>query len=115
MISAQTAIEHMHANAEIFTKEFMFWLPDNLHVWDAFVDEALLVVRKGFKHYSSRTIIQTLRHHSAIHEVGEVWKFNNDHSPYLGRLFDLVYPDHAGLFKYRETKKVIAEKYGSDK
>jgi hypothetical protein len=109
----ETPIEHMQANAEIFTSGFQQWLPENMHVWDAFVAEAFAIIRKGYQHYSARTIIEVLRHHSALHESSGEWKLNNDHPPYLARLFDLVYPQHAGLFEYRETKKVVAEKYGS--
>lgn len=78
------AMEH----PEQFTNEFMAWLPDNHHVWCAFVYEAFRVIRRGFKHYSARTIIHVLRHHSAVTEVGSQWKINNNHSPYLARLFD---------------------------
>lgn len=97
-------------HSDRFTEEFLRWLPDNLHVWNAFAREALAVIHKGFQHYSARTIIHVLRHHSALHEVGGEWKLNNNISPYLARLFDLTYPSHAGLFEFRETKKVTVEK-----
>lgn len=96
-------------NQHLFTDEFMEWLPDNLHIWKAFVREASAVINKGFKHYSARTIIHVLRHHSALYEVGGEFKINNNTSPYLARLFDVVYPSYRGLFEYRETKKVIDE------
>ena len=60
----------------------------------------------GFKHYSARTILHVLRHHSALQENGTPWKVNDHASPYLARLFDLRYPAHAGLFEKRETKAV---------
>lgn len=84
--------------------EFIEWLPNNMHIWDAFVAEAFKIIRKGFKHYSARTIIHVLRHHSAISEKDGEWKINNNHSPYLARLFALRYPQHEDLFKYRLTK-----------
>lgn len=87
-----------------FTQEFLEYLPENLHVWEAFEREALLVARKGFKHYSARTIIHVLRHHSALTEKGGEWKLNNNISPYLARLFALVHPGHAHLFEFREAK-----------
>lgn len=89
-----------------FTQEFLDYLPENLHVWTAFEREALAIARRGFKHYSARTIIHVLRHHSALEETGGEWKLNNNISPYLARLFALVHPGHAHLFEFREAKAV---------
>jgi hypothetical protein len=99
-------VKVMMENKEQFTTEFMDWLPNNLHVWDAFVEEAMKIRRRGYKHYSARTIVHVLRHHSAISEKGSEWKINNNHSPYLARLFDLMFPHYVGMWEYRETKKV---------
>ena len=92
-------------NADIFSKDFLEWLPDNIHVYLAFAVEAIKIQRKGFKHYSARTIVHVLRHHSAVAENGSGWKINDHHSPYLARLFDLHHPAIAGLFEYRATNK----------
>jgi hypothetical protein len=92
-------------NIDQFSDEFLDWLPDNLHVYYAFEEETMKIIRKGFKHYSSRTIVHVLRHHSATAETDGEWKINNNHSPYLARLFDLCFPHHAGLFEYRVTTK----------
>jgi hypothetical protein len=88
---------------ETFPTEFSEWLDDNLHVWDAFAAQALSVVNVGFKHYSARTIIEVLRHHSALTEGGGIWKLNDHTTAYLARLFALAYPQHAKLFEFRPT------------
>lgn len=94
-------------NRDLFSDKFLDWLPSNPHIWVAFVEQANLVHRFGYKHYSARTIVHVLRHHSALEERGdEPWKINNDHSPYLARLYDLAFPERAGMWEYRETKKV---------
>ena len=85
--------------------EFIEWLKSNAHVWIAFEREALEVVRCGFKHYSARTILHFLRHHTALKQNGEGWKLNNNHSPYLARLFNIVHPQHASLFELRESRE----------
>lgn len=96
------------SSEEEFPDEFIHWLPDNLHVWNAFVFQAFKVVNRGFKHYSARTIIHVLRHHSMISEVPEgAWKINDHHSPWFARLFDLRYPEHKGLWEFRRTKQRI--------
>lgn len=92
--------------ADELGQEFVAWLGENLHIWDAFVAQAKQIHAKGFKHYSARTIIHVLRHHSALHEHGGEWKINNNHSPYLARLFDLRYPQFAGMWEFRKTKSI---------
>jgi len=92
-----------------FSDEFVEWLPENIHIFQAFTKEAIKISDKGFKHYSARTIIHVLRHHSALAEKGSEWKINDHHSPYLARLFDIAYPLRAGLFEYRTTFKAEAD------
>ena len=103
------AVVVMLLHREKFTTEFADYLPENVHVWDAFEREAFAVIRNGFKHYSARTILHVMRHHSATAETGSEWKLNNNVSPYFARLFDLMHPVHAGLFEKRETKAVKRE------
>ncbi len=98
--------DKINQNKEMFSNEFIKWFPDNMHVWHAFVIETIKVQQKGFKHYSARTIIHVLRHHSAVSENGSQWKINNNYSPYLARLYDLVYPKKSGLFEYRKIKQI---------
>lgn len=96
-------------HADKFTDDFLAYLPDNLHVWSAFEREARRVISKGFKHYSARTIIEVLRHHSALEEVGGAWKLNDHNTPYLARLFCLMNPKEAHLFEFRQAKAVRKE------
>jgi hypothetical protein len=93
-----------NAHREMFTPEFLEYLPENLHVYYAFEREAIKVAKLGFKHYSARTIVEVLRHHSATTEVGGAWKLNNDNTPYLARLFGLLNPEYSSLFEFREAK-----------
>ena len=85
----------------------MAYLPENLHVFAAFEREAMAVIKRGWKHYSARTIVEVLRHHTALQDnVESGWKLNNQNTPYLARLFALLHPDHADLFEFREAKAV---------
>ncbi|MET3514333.1 hypothetical protein ABIC63_002105 [Pseudacidovorax sp. 1753] len=93
-----------HRHPDEFTARFMAYLPENRHVFEAFECEAFRVIAKGFDHYSARTIIEVLRHNSALAERGGPWKLNDWHTPYLARLFALAHPEHAGLFEFRVTK-----------
>ena len=94
----------LRENPSLFPAEFEQWFGPNHHVWKAFCDEAFRIRAKGFKRYSARTVIEVLRHHSAVTEApGAVWKINNNHAPYMARLFDLRYPSCAGMWQYREA------------
>ena len=103
LLSAR-ALQILQEHIDRFPSEFLAYLPDNLHVYEAFEREALKVVRRGLKHYSARTIIEVLRHNSALAEVGGAWKLNDWHTPYLARVFMLLHPEQKGLFEFRVTK-----------
>ena len=92
-------------NRDQFSDKFVEWLPVNLHIWDAFCVEAIKVYNRGFKHYSSQTILYVLRHHSNLREKGDGWKLDNDVTPYLSRLFDLYYPEMSGMWEFRVTHR----------
>lgn len=88
-----------------FPDDFAGWLSDNRHVWRMFLSECFAVIDAGFKHYSARTILHAMRHHTAIREKRRSeWKLNDHVSPYLARLFALAHPAHKSLFEYRTTK-----------
>ena len=87
-----------------FTPKFLAYLPGNIHVYQAFEEQALKVAAAGHRHYSARTIVEVLRHHSALADSSAVWKINDHATPYLARLFALMHPGLAYLFEFREVK-----------
>ena len=103
---APLPIRVMRVNANRFTDEFMAYLPENLHVFAAFEREAMRIVARGWKHYSARTIVEVMRHNSAVAEAAGEFKLCNRKTPYLARLFALLHPAHADLFEFREAKAV---------
>lgn len=90
-------------NAEQFRPDFIPYLRENLHVYFAFEREALRIAARR-THYSARTIVEVLRHNSALQEVGGDWKLSDWWTPHLARLFALLNPQHAQLFEFRESK-----------
>jgi hypothetical protein len=83
--------------------EFDNWLIENNHIFEAFCDEAFKVWNKGYAHYSARTIVEFLRHHTNLREKSGGFKINNDAVPYMARLFGKTYPLYT-LFEYRVQK-----------
>lgn len=92
----------VQSNPDHFSDEFTEWIEENTHIWKAFESEALRVLQLGREHYSARTIVEFLRHHSAIRERGGAWKINDHSVPYLARLFVLLYPEAHRLFEFRK-------------
>ena len=84
-----------------FRADFSEWLELNWHIWRAFVDQADRVWNRGRRHYSARTIVEVLRHESALSEFGGEFKLNGNYVPDLARLYVQRYPERAGLFETR--------------
>ena len=91
------------ANPGVFSDDFREWLGENRHVWAAFEREALKVWHRGRRHYSARTIIEVLRHESALADTGPDFKINNNSAPDLARLWRLYRPEAADLFELRHS------------
>jgi hypothetical protein len=93
------------ARGDVFRPGFAAWLADNRHVWHRFEAEAHKVRARGRKHYSARTIVEVLRHESALADSGEPWKLNDHNTPDLARLYLLAHPDASGFFETRLLSK----------
>jgi len=64
------------------------YLDENPNVYWMFEREALRMWRRGFKHYSARTIMEYLRHNSALEaDPTRVFKVNDHLTPTLARDF----------------------------
>lgn len=99
-------------HADRFTHDFLLSLPANLHVYEAFEREALKVVRRGHTHYSARTIVEVLRHNSALADGDVEFKLNDHATPYYARLFTLMNPQHAQLFEFRKVRNLFGGQGG---
>jgi len=95
------AIKVAEDNALDLPRGFAAWMVDNAHVYDAFEKEALSVAARR-AHYSARTIVEFLRHHSLLAQTDDAWKLDNDMTPGLARLFAILNPQHRDLFEFRD-------------
>lgn len=87
----------------VFRDGFIEWLEINIHVYLEFERRAMQVARFR-NHYSGYTILEVMRHDSAIGELNGEWKLNNNQCADLCRLFALCNPNHSGLFEFRSRK-----------
>ena len=96
-------LDIVRQDRENFLPTFAAWLAENMHVWRAFEREADKVWNRGRRHYSARTILEHLRHETALADNGVEFKLNNNVAPDLARLYRLRYPDRADLFEVRRV------------
>lgn len=89
--------------ANEFRDGFLTWLanPSNFAVWLGFERLADEVWDKGRRHYSARTIGETLRFHSDLQDTTPGVKLNDHSWPDLARLYMLVHPGREGFFDLR--------------
>ena len=77
------------------------WFELNWHVVQAFEAVTLGLISKGRKHYSSRTILEVLRHESILRGAEVNFKLNNNHAPDLARAFVVLFPAQVDYWEYR--------------
>ena len=86
------------------------YLDENPEVYARFKREAFKMIDRGFSHYSARTIMEFLRHNSALEaDPTKVFKINNDLIPTLARDFMDDNPDAPlNFFEMRDADVVRA-------
>lgn len=99
--SADPLTDIIRTNAGQFTTGFLEWLADNRKIWERFENEANKLWNRKIKHWSARTIIEFLRHETALFDTDRTFKINNNIAPDLARLYRLRYPDRAEFFDTR--------------
>lgn len=90
----------LREHAEQFRPEFPDWLALNRHVWVAFVREADKVWARGRRAYSARTLIEYLRHDTALADSDAEFKINGNCVADCARLYMLA-TGRAGFFETR--------------
>ena len=103
-----TALIFVTTRPDLFRNDFLEWLSENYHIWVAFEVEANKVWESGRKHYSSRTIVEYLRHQTLVREASGVFKINDHAIPDLARLWQLHYPKREGFFEFRQCVRRAA-------
>lgn len=100
------ALHLIRKNQASFRRDFGRWLQANWSIWLRLEDEAEKIWKTGRRHYSARTIIEFLRHETALQErrvsAPEVAvKINNSYVPDLARLYGLMHMARWDFFECR--------------
>jgi hypothetical protein len=77
---------------------------ENLGLVDAVVREVCRVRRFGRGHYSMRTILEILRHHTAVKTGVDDFKVNNNCQRDLTTHVVLMFPELDGFFHTRNRR-----------
>lgn len=73
-------------------------------IWDEFKKTALEAIKKGFKHYSSKSIFEVIRWHKTGDLKSDGFKINNNYTADYARKFAETYPEHKNFFRTRVLK-----------
>lgn len=92
-------------NFNQYPSEFLIFLANNQHIWKRFEREANKAFNRGFRHYSSKCIVEYIRHETALYEHMGEFKINNNLTPSLARYYQETHPERATLFETRVLKK----------
>lgn len=88
--------------AAFFRPGFLGWMERNSSIYHQFEQQTLELIRAGWTHFSSRTIVEEIRHYTRHRERGACsFKINDHIAPDLARVFAIRYPQHAALWEYR--------------
>lgn len=96
-----TAMTFIATKPTLFRPGFAPWLAENWGLYLAFEREANLVAATGRKHWSANTIIEYLRHETALRDNSSEFKFNDRWISSIARLYPLMNPGRGELFEYR--------------
>jgi hypothetical protein len=100
-MSAIVQMVSMHAS--LFSKGFPVWIEKNEHIWKGFEVQANRIHATGRKHYSAYTIVEWMRHNTALAEVDGRFKISNNIKPDLARLYALMYPERGEMFSFKQA------------
>jgi len=89
-------------HADEFRADFPEWLRANHPIYAEFERQAMNIAARRDR-YSARTILEVMRHNSALSENGGHFKLNNNRAPCMARLFSITHPEHAGFFQLRDS------------
>ena len=109
MITLQQVSELLEYEPEVldevkyrYRKQFIEWLPFNMHVIEAFEKKALHLKQYGNReYYSVKAITENLRWDSMLEDSALDYKLNNNHSACISRILMRLNPELRGMFQLR--------------
>ena len=92
------------ASKRDYRYDFILWLSENPHIWQAFVQKAIQAHRRAHKQrFSARAIIEVLRWETMLQERDTTFKISNTYVADLARLVMDEIPRLQGYFNTRAS------------
>jgi hypothetical protein len=85
-------------------KTFQEYDQENPHLWELYQMIALNLIKQGFRRIGSKRICEEIRWHHKV-STNEPYKIGNNYTAYYARKFAERYPEHSGLFKFKNLPK----------
>jgi len=76
----------------------------NPQVYELFEMYTFEVIRRGFKNYGAKGVMERIRWHTDIETTGERFKISNNHTAYYARLFEHNHPQFEGFFRKKDIE-----------
>lgn len=73
-------------------------------VYDLFRKLTLEAIRKGFKNYGAKGIVELIRWQTKGTVKEDGYKVNNNYTSLYARMFETEFPQHEGFFRKRTLK-----------
>lgn len=86
-------------------KPFEQYHQEHPEIWDQFKKTTLDAIKKGFKHYSSKSIFEIIRWHKGGDIKKDGFKVNNNYTADYARMFSGAYPQYKDFFRTRKIKQ----------
>ena len=88
-------------------KTFEQYNSENPEIWKQFKETTLNTIKRGFKHYSSKSIFEIIRWHKGGDLKTDAFKINNNYTCFYARKFMEEFPQYNGFFRTRATKEMV--------
>lgn len=74
-------------------------------IYQKFEEIALVLIRKGWKRFGAKAIVEKIRWEERVEKVGGIdFYINNDFVSRMARMFSMKYPQHSEFFQQRKLR-----------
>jgi hypothetical protein len=90
---------------ENLREQFNEWDNKNPEVYKLFKRFTFDVINAGHNNYSSRAVVERIRWETSVVTKGDIFKVNNNYTPFYAEKFMSDYPKFKNFFRMRDHYK----------
>lgn len=99
----QTLMPPSQLTLSLDSSKFCAYHAQNPHIYQAFKTTTLKAIAKGYKNYGAKSIFEIIRWETAI-ASNDIFKVNNNYTPFYARMFEKEFPEHEDFFRKRNSR-----------